>query len=133
MTPSPAIAVHPARILIVDDDRANREVLAIILIHEGFLIETAASGAEALATAAKQPFDLVLLDIMMAEMSGYELAATMKSNLATKNIPIIVITALTDHATRLRALRAGAADFLTKPLDRAELCRRVRKALPIRA
>src|SRR5882672_5895079 len=130
MTDSVDLAVHQTRILIVDDDPANREVLGIVLIREGFLIVTAASGKDALAAAAQQPLDLILLDLMMPDMSGYEVAAKMKRDLATKHIPIIMITALNDHATRIRSRSAGADDVLTKPFDRTELCMRVRNFCP---
>jgi CheY-like chemotaxis protein len=118
-------------ILIVDDDPDNREVLSIVLINEGFVVVTAASGLEALATVAQQPIDLVLLDLIMPDMTGYEVAATMKGNLRSAQIPIIIITALNDYATRIRALASGAGDVLTKPFDRAELCERVRQFLPV--
>lgn len=118
-----------ARILIVDDDLANREVLSIILGYEGFTTVAAASGEEALALLAQQPIDLILLDVILQGMSGYEAATAIKRNPDTRSIPIIIVTAMNDLATRMRALRSGAADVLTKPLDRKELCARVRKVL----
>jgi CheY-like chemotaxis protein len=126
MSPSPPTA---ARILVVDDDDANREVLGIILGHEGFMTVAAGSGEEALAILAQQPLDLVLLDVILPGISGYEAAAAMTSNPATKHIPIIMMTAMNDAASRARAVRSGAADFLSKPFDRNELCSRVRKLL----
>ena len=82
---------------------------------------------------AQQPPDLILLDIMMPGMDGYQVAAKIKGNLATKNIPIIMVTALNDRDARMRGLSAGAEDFLTKPVDRAELCVRVRNLLRLKA
>jgi CheY-like chemotaxis protein len=133
MNASPDIADHPARILVVDDERDNRELLDIILTWEGFLILTAASGEEALATAAQQLPDLVLLDVMMPGMTGDEVAAKMKGNLATKDIPIILLTALDERSARMLARSAGAEEFLTKPIDRVELCVCVKKLLRLAA
>lgn len=127
MNASPDIAAAPVRILIVDDDPGNREVFEIVLSREGYLIATAASGDEALALVAQQPPALILLDIMMPDMSGYQLLAKLKGNPATKHIRVLMITALNDRATKLRALSAGADGFLIKPVDRAELCGSVRR------
>jgi PAS domain S-box-containing protein len=133
MTPRPDIAYHPARILIVDDERHNRQLLEVMLTPEGFVLLSAAGGEEALAMVAKQAPDLILLDIMMPGMDGYQVAATIKGNLATKNIPIIMVTALDDRKARMLGLNAGAEDFLTKPVDRAEMCVRVRNLLRLKA
>jgi PAS domain S-box-containing protein len=127
------IGYHPARVLIVDDERHNRQLLEVMLAPEGLLIQTAASGEEALAIVARHPPDLILLDIMMPGMDGHELAACFKANVATKNIPIIMVTALSGRDDRLRGLRAGAEEFLTKPVDRVELCVRVRNLLRLKA
>jgi len=133
MNPGPAIADHPARILIVDDERHNRKLLEVMLTPEGFLLTTAASGEEALDMVALEAPDLILLDVLMPGMGGYEVAGKIKSNLATKNIPVIMITALDDRNAKLFGLSAGAEDFLTKPVDRAELCMRVRNLLRLKA
>jgi PAS domain S-box-containing protein len=133
MSPKPDIGYHPARILIVDDERHNRQLLEVMLTPEGFLLLTAASGEEALAIVAQQPPDLILLDIMMPGMDGFEVAAKLKGGLATRNIPVIMVTALDDRSARMRGLNAGAEDFLTKPVDRAELCVRVRNLLRLKA
>jgi DNA-binding response OmpR family regulator len=129
MSTSPDIAGHPGRILVVDDDRDNREVLGVVLGWEGFVVLTAASGEEALAIVAREPPDLILLDVMMPDMNGYQVAARIKGTHTTRNIPIMMVTALNDLASRVRALDAGAEDFLAKPLDRVELCVRVRSLL----
>jgi putative two-component system response regulator len=129
MSPGRHIVVRPARILIVDDDDANREVLAIILAREGFLIASAACAQEALTAVAEQAPDLILLDVMMPDMSGYEVAARLKGDPSTSHIFICMITALSDHATRLRALSSGADLFLSKPLDRSVLCAHVKSLL----
>ena len=126
MSPRPDIGSHRARILIVDDERHNRQLLEVMLKPEGFRLITAASGEEALALVAEQPPDLILLDIMMPGMDGYQVAGKLKGNVATKNIPVIMVTALNDSKTRMRGLSAGAEEFLSKPVDRAELVVRVR-------
>jgi PAS domain S-box-containing protein len=133
MNPRPDIAYHQARILIVDDERHNRRLLEVMLAPEGFTLLTAASGEEALAIVAQQSPDLILLDIMMPGMDGYQVAAKIKGNLATKNIPVIMVTALDDRNARMLGLTSGAEDFLTKPVDRAELCVRVRNLLRLKA
>jgi signal transduction histidine kinase len=133
MTLGPGVIDHPARILIVDDEHHNRQLLEVMLSPEGFVPLTAVNGEEALAMVAQQAPDLILLDIMMPGMDGYQVVARIKGDLATKNIPIIMITALDDRDARLAGLRAGAEDFLTKPVDRAELCVRVRNLLRLKA
>jgi signal transduction histidine kinase/DNA-binding response OmpR family regulator len=104
-----------------------------MLKPEGLLLLSAASGEEALAMVARQPPDLILLDVMMPGMDGYQVAGKIKSNPATKTIPVIMFTALDDHHARMLGLSAGADDFLTKPVDRAELSVRVRNLLRIKA
>jgi two-component system, sensor histidine kinase and response regulator len=124
---------HPARVLIVDDDRFNRDILEAMLKPEGFLLLNAASGEEALAIVAQRPPDLILLDVLMPGIDGYEVARTIKANAATKNIPVILLTDLNERHARMLGLNAGAEDFLTKPVDRAELCVRVRNLLRLKA
>jgi signal transduction histidine kinase len=133
MNPGPDTADRPASVLIVDDERHNRALLEVMLAPEGFHLLTAASGEQALAMVAEQPPDLILLDVMMPGMDGYQIAAVIKDNPASKHIPIIMITALDDHDARLSGLNAGAEDFLTKPVDRAELCVRVKNLLRLKA
>ena len=127
------ILPQPALILVVDDERMNRDLLQVMLSAEGFEVATAASGEEALAAIASRPPDLILLDVLMPGMNGHEVTRRVKSNLATKNIPVIMVTALDDRDARLFGLGAGAEDFLTKPLDRVELCMRVRNMLRLKA
>lgn len=131
MSTLPEVVARPACILIVDDEDDNRSLLTIILGREGFLIVSVASGAEAFATVLELRPDLMLLDVMMPEMDGYAVAIGMKGDLATRHIPILMITALDDALTRRRAFSAGANGFLTKPLDRAQLCWQVRHELGI--
>src|ERR1700692_1201961 len=132
MNPSPDVADHPARILIVDDERHNRQLLEVMLAPDGFHLVTAASGEEALAIVAQAPPDLILLDVMMPGMDGYQVAEKIKSDPATKSIAVIMLTALDDRNARMLGLNAGAEDFLTKPVDRAELSVRVRSHLRVK-
>lgn len=132
MSPSPAARHVPARVLIVDDERDNRELLEIILQREGFAITTAASGAQALASVAAEPPDLILLDVMMPDMDGYEVVAKLKADVATRSILIVMVTALSGASARARARDAGVDDFLSKPLHRAEVCLRVKSLLGVR-
>ncbi len=121
------------RILVVDDERRNRELIEVMLAGEGFTIQEAPSGEAALLLVDQQLPDLILLDIMMPGMDGTEFVTRMKGRLSTKNIPIIMVSALDNRDTRMLALNAGAEDFLTKPVDRAELCVRVRNLLRLKA
>lgn len=121
-----------AMILIVDDEFQNRKLLEALLHPEGYRTSAAANGEEALASIAKCAPDLILLDIMMPGMDGYQVARALKSDPATSNIPIVMITALIDRSARLAGLNAGVEDFLTKPIDRAELWLRVRNLLRLK-
>jgi signal transduction histidine kinase/DNA-binding response OmpR family regulator len=123
---------RPACVLIVDDERANRDLLKVMLAPEGLLLLTASSGEEALALLAHQPPDLILLDVMMPGMDGYEVAGKIKGNPDTSSVPIIMVTAMDDHKARMLGLSAGVEDFLTKPLDRAELRVRVNNLLKLK-
>ena len=122
-----------ASVLIVDDQSYNRELLKVMLMPEGFELTTAASGEEALSAVARNPPDLILLDVMMPGMSGHEVAAKLKGDAGSKHIPIILITANDDRSDRLVGLSAGADDFLIKPVDRAELSVRVRNLLRVKS
>ena len=130
--PTTDIADAPPRILIVDDERRNVELLKVMLTPEGYLLSTASNGQEALGLLADQQPDLILLDVMMPGMDGYAVAGKIKENAATRNIPVIMLTALDDRNAKMLGLNAGAEDFLTKPVDRAELCVRVRNLLRLK-
>jgi PAS domain S-box-containing protein len=122
-----------AMILIVDDELPNRRLLEALLQAEGYSTISATNGEEALASVARYAPDLVLLDIMMPGMDGYQVAKILKTNPASTNIPIIMVTAQIDRGARLAGLNAGAEEFLTKPVDRAELWLRVRNLLRLKA
>jgi diguanylate cyclase (GGDEF)-like protein len=130
---SPGAITNPnATILIVDDQIQNRTLLETLLRPEGYRTLSAASGEEALAAIARHAPDLILLDVMMPGMDGYQVAGKLKSNPATSDIPIIMVTAKGDRSDRLAGLNAGAEDFLIKPVDRAELWLRVRNLLRLK-
>jgi two-component system cell cycle response regulator len=115
-----------ARVLVVDDRPANAKLLEARLTAEYFDVATASSGAEALGLCGRQPFDLVLLDVMMPGMDGFETCRRMKSDPALAHIPVVIVTALDQPADRVRGLEAGADEFLTKPIDEVALIARVR-------
>jgi PleD family two-component response regulator len=123
------LARDPYRVLIVDDDRRNRELMEIMLAPEGFRFLMAASGEEALELVHAESPDLILLDVMMPGMTGYQLASAIKADPITRSIPVIMVTALNDRNSMMFGLNVGAADFLTKPVDRADLRLRVRNLL----
>jgi len=129
---SGAMTIPNATILIVDDQILNRTLLETLLRPEGYHTLSAASGEEALASIAQHAPDLILLDVMMPGMDGYQVAGRLKANPVTSDIPIIMVTAKVDRSDRLKGLNAGAEDFLTKPVDRAELWLRVRNLLRLK-
>lgn len=131
MSAVPDVGKIPARILIVDDGPDNSEVLQIMLKFEGFTTQIAGSGEEALESVAAQPPDLMLLDLGLPGLSGWEVTSRMKTNPATCSIPVIIVSGRGDDATRLRVKNAGAADFILKPVGRADLSQRVRNALSL--
>jgi CheY-like chemotaxis protein len=119
----------PARILVVDDERQNRQLLEVLLAADGYLLDMAASAEEALAVVARQRPDLILLDVMMPGMDGYQVVARIKANPDTAHIPVVMLTALDDRNSRSHGLSAGAAAFLTKPVDRTALQETVTRLL----
>jgi CheY-like chemotaxis protein len=118
-----------SRVLIVDDERQNRDLLEIMLAPEGFELVTAASGEQALIIVAGHPPDAILVDVMMPGMDGYQFAAAIKGNAATRHIPIAMITGLDDHDARSLAMKTGVDVFLSRPVDRTDLCERLRALL----
>ncbi len=127
------IPARQPRLLIVDDERRNRDLLEVMLTPEGFDVTTVCSGEQALAMVAVDAPDLILLDIMMPGKDGFRVVEELKVNDATRNIPIIMISALDTRDSKMRALNSGTEEVLTKPVDRAELCVRVRNLLRTKA
>src|SRR2546429_7421150 len=115
-----------ARILVVDDVPANVKLLEARLSAEYFDVLTASSGAEALQICSRAECDIVLLDVMMPDLDGFEVCRRLKADPATHHIPVVMVTALDQPSDRVRGLEAGADDFLTKPVSDIALVARVR-------
>jgi two-component system cell cycle response regulator len=115
-----------ARVLVVDDIPANVKLLEARLSAEYFDVSTAYSGGEALTVAERAECDIILLDVMMPDMDGFEVCRRLKANPATHHIPVVMVTALDQPSDRVRGLEAGADDFLTKPVTDVALISRVR-------
>ncbi len=128
-----AAAGPAAKILVVDDVAMNVKLLADLLGAKGYATCTASSGAEALAKLDSDRPDLVLLDVMMPGMSGYEVCASIRADPAQAMLPIVLVTALDPAKERAKGLDAGADDFLTKPVSQHELLARVRSLLRIKS
>jgi len=121
------------KILMVDDEEQNLNILINCLVPEGYDMDTAGNGEEAVRKSRVFMPDLIILDIMMPVMNGYEACRLIKADPETENIPIVIVTALHDRESKLKGLEAGANDFLSKPIDRTELIIRVRNLLKIKA
>lgn len=119
----------PPKILVVDDHCASRMTAVALLKVEGYQVLEADSGLVALERVMKSQPDLILLDVMMPEMDGFEVCRQLKQDDQTRLIPVVFITALNDRRSRIRGIEAGGDDFLTKPFDRLELAARVKSLI----
>jgi CheY-like chemotaxis protein len=114
-----------AQVMVVDDDPDTVIILARHVQREGYVAIEASSGPECLQILRERPVDLILLDLMMPEMDGFEVCRALKGNPATADIPIIMITARDDLEARAEGMRLGVADFLAKPVFRRQLANRI--------
>ncbi|MBI2377556.1 MAG: EAL domain-containing protein [Deltaproteobacteria bacterium] len=128
----PTVPTRRRRVLIVDDDPVNLEMIELRLSHAGFEVRTATGGREAIERIAAEVFDLVLLDVMMPEVDGFEVLAAVRPRLSSLELPVIMVTAMQQHAETVRALGLGANDYVTKPIDFPVLLARVETQLSLR-
>jgi adenylate cyclase len=130
--PQQPSTVAPPKVLVVDDTPQNVKLLADLLGVKGYGVTTAATGEEALACVAAEMPDLILLDVMMPGMSGYDVCRTLRADPATALLPIVLVTSLDPHQERVKGIDAGADDFLSKPINQPELFARVKSLLRIK-
>jgi two-component system cell cycle response regulator len=130
--PSPAGNIMTARILVVDDIPANVKLLEVRLLAEYFDVLTATNGVDAIETCQNDKVDVVLLDVMMPDMDGFEVCRRLKNDPATSHIPVVMITALDQVSDRIRGLDVGADDFLTKPVNDLQLMTRVKSLVRLK-
>lgn len=116
-------------VLVIDDDVRNRTLLRDLLETHGFTVEEGVNGLDGLQAASRCNPDVILLDVMMPQLDGFEVCRQLKAAPATMPVPVLMVTSLSDRAERLRGIRAGATDFVTKPVDTADLLLRVRNAV----
>ncbi|ALJ38329.1 response regulator [Azospirillum brasilense] len=129
-SPAPAPAVPKATILIVDDAPDNLKLLSGLL-KDSYKVKVANNGRKALEIAAASPApDLILLDVVMPEMDGYEVCAALKDGPGTRNIPVIFLTGRADEVDRQRGFAMGAVDYIAKPIDPPAVLRRVAARIP---
>jgi len=127
------VEYRKARILVVDDQRVNVMLLEKLLISAGYECVTSTTDPlKAVAMFGEEEFDLILLDVTMPEMDGFEVMRRLRETAAGALVRVIILTALDDQETRLKALGKGAADYLTKPFDKAEVLLRIRNMLELR-
>lgn len=120
---------HPPKVLIVDDEAEARSALGEFLQGQGFVIHEAADGEEALAKAFTEKPDVMLLDLRLPKLDGYQVCQTLKGNPITSGIPIIMVTALNTTPQKVKGIEYGADDYVTKPFDLEELFARIKMVL----
>lgn len=120
------------KILVVDDIKKNIQVLGSVLGKEGYAVSYATDGAKALEMTMIEAFDLILLDVMMPGMDGFEVCQKLKKEPKTQEIPILFLTAKSEQDDIIRGLQHGAVDYLTKPFNTAELIARVKTQMSLR-
>lgn len=123
----------PAKILVVDDTPANVKLLSDLLSVKGYAVSIAVNGEEALAKVGTEAPDMVLLDVMMPGLSGYEVCRRIRENPDTALLPVVLVTSLDPHEERVKGIEAGADDFLSKPINQAELFARVKSLLRVKS
>src|SRR5207245_9353312 len=121
------------RILVVDDLAENREILVDLLGSEGYILDTAVDGAEAVEKALASPPDLILMDVSMPRLTGLEACRRLKADERTHLVPIVLVTGLVAREDRIQGIAAGCDDFLTKPVDSEQLMARTRSLLRAKA
>jgi DNA-binding response OmpR family regulator len=119
----------PPRILVVDDEPPIRDILKFQLENAGFVVKCAEDGLEGLQMAEEDPPDLVLLDLMIPQMDGYEVCRRLKAAYGTRHVPVIILTARGELDEKLKGLENGANDYVTKPFSMPELLMRVKNVL----
>jgi len=128
-TTPPVVVGQTGHLLVVDDEEQNRELLRDLLEAQDHKVTEAENGKQALQMVIKDPPDVILLDVMMPEVDGFEVCRRLKANPATAAIPVLLVTALKGRRDRLTGIAAGASDFLSKPIDTQEVILRVRNAV----
>jgi DNA-binding response OmpR family regulator len=121
--------VAPARILAVDDDPDALFILDRLLCRQGYRVFTANGGRAALETLEREPVDVIVLDVMMPDLDGLQVAAALRQSERTRGIPVILLTASCHTETRLAAMALGVSEFVTKPLNSRDLLARIRAQL----
>ncbi|MDD2853033.1 MAG: response regulator [Desulfuromonadaceae bacterium] len=119
-------------IFIVDDDRSSQELLSDMLTRNGYATNLFSSGAHALQAAREEPPDLILLDVMMPDLDGFEVCRLLKESETTRRIPVVLVTCLNEKAMRLKGMAAGADDFINKPFDATEILMRTHNLLLVK-
>lgn len=123
---------HAGTVVVVDDDPTNLELMTALLGRDGYVVHTAADGAEALDVVLREHPDLVLTDVVMPNMNGFELCRRLKDDRETRLIPVVLVTGLAERQDRIEGITAGADDFLSKPFDAHELRARARSLVRLK-